>query len=233
MAQMRTAVLIPMAALMLASACTFDHGELRWGDASTASVEASLGGRDLSVYDNGNVGKDAPITLTDVPQKNVGGDGAGGLVGLDGSARDVALDISMHMSADLLPVQVDAPYASSVEAGVADGGDGAGYTSSGVTVYLGKNPCPNASLSGWDPATGKCYTGSSGTCNLVPPDAQTAAFNESHGGVVSLVPVCGATYAPGKVLIWSSTNPRFHYLADSSGGNVCLPNVTSYVVPYC
>lgn len=108
-----------------------------------------------------------------------------------------------------------------------------GAASGGVTVYLGRNPCPNASLSGWDPATGACYTSSSRTCNLVPPDAQTAAFNESHGGAVSLVPVCGATYAPGKVLVWSPTDPRFHYLADPSGGNVCLPNVTSYVVPSC
>jgi hypothetical protein len=71
---MREAALIPMAALILASACTFDRGDLRWGDASTAGVDASLGGRDLGVYDNGNVGKDAPTTLTDVPQKNGGVD---------------------------------------------------------------------------------------------------------------------------------------------------------------
>jgi hypothetical protein len=104
-----------------------------------------------------------------------------------------------------------------------------GAASGGVTVNLGKNPCPNASLSGWDPATGACYTGPSGTCKIVPQNAQEAAFQASHPSA----PVCGDTYAPGTLLIWSSTDPRFHYLADVSGGNVCLPNVTSYVVPSC
>ena len=90
-----------------------------------------------------------------------------------------------------------------------------GYTTNGVFAYLGRNPCVDfGQVAGWDPTTGKCY-----------PPASTGGTS----GVCGATPACGS-HAPGTVLLWSSTDPRFHYVDDPSGGYVCLPNNVPYVV---
>jgi hypothetical protein len=118
-----------------------------------------------------------------------------------------------------------------------------GYTASGVTVSFGMNPCGTggsygwipAPNSGWDPTIGHCFTTStttflvtSGVCEVVPQDKAVAVFNAAHGEWIN--PTCGLTYAPGTLLIWDATDPRFHYVANPSGGNLCLPNTAPYVV---
>lgn len=96
-----------------------------------------------------------------------------------------------------------------------------GYTANGVFVNFGSNPCGisngTTQCQGWDTTSGKCY-------------ASTTVSACPTSGICAVAPACG-TYAPGTLLIWSSTDPRFHYLDDPSGGNICLPNTTPYVVP--
>ena len=86
-----------------------------------------------------------------------------------------------------------------------------GYSARGVLAYLGVNPCNSG---GWDSITGKCY----------PPLAYKVT-----SGVCGTTPSCGA-HAAGTVLLWDSTLDRYRYLADPSGGTVCLPNDAVYVV---
>ena len=101
-----------------------------------------------------------------------------------------------------------------------------GYTTSGVTAYLGVNPCytaydrahapttNDAMGGGWDPATNTCYTP---TWPIM-------------SGICGTKPACG-TYEPGTLLVWDANDLRYRYLGDVSGGIVCLPNDTPYVVP--
>ena len=101
-----------------------------------------------------------------------------------------------------------------------------GYTSSGVTAYLGVNPCytaydrahapttNDAMGGGWDFATNTCYTP---TWPIM-------------SGICGTKPACG-TYAPGTLLVWDANDLRYRYLGDVSGGVVCLPNDTPYIVP--
>jgi hypothetical protein len=95
----------------------------------------------------------------------------------------------------------------------------AGYTAAGVTASLGTNLCADyykahgSDAVGWLPASvvggnGACYT-SEGVCGSKPS--------------------CG-TYAPGTLYVWDTSNPRYRYLGDSSGGYVCLPNNNVYTV---
>jgi cysteine-rich repeat protein len=154
------------------------------------------------------------------------------------TANDVGAAKSDVATASLLDTANDVIGAKSdvVVAGLLDAVPG--YTSNGILVYLGRNPCGDApgttvAHSGWYPLTGGCYTTNSatatrGVCGVEPQSAMEIAFAESHGINTA---VCGTTYAPGTLLIWDSTDPRFHYLDDPSGGNVCLPNAVPYVVP--
>jgi len=86
-----------------------------------------------------------------------------------------------------------------------------GFSSAGVFVNLGVNPCASG---GWDSATGKCY----------PP-----AVPQAKRGVCGPAPSCG-THEPGTVLLWDAEVNRYRYLEDPSGGLVCLPNDAPYVV---
>ena len=91
MAQMRTAALIPMAALILASACTFDRGELRWGDASTAGGDAAVAGQDVSTS--------SPDTV--VHDVSAGGYDADAAPDVASSTPDLSPDLVVR--ADVLP----------------------------------------------------------------------------------------------------------------------------------
>jgi hypothetical protein len=124
---------------------------------------------------------------------------------LDGSVADVARQPHLGPTGatrDALP--------ASLEDAVS------GYGQSGVLVNLGVNPCGPG---GWDPNTGRCYPPPLVPWNEVAPTS----------GVCGAAPTCGA-HAPGTVLLWDSTLPRYRYLADPSGGYVCLPNDVPYVV---
>jgi hypothetical protein len=132
----------------------------------------------------------------------------------------------------------DDAVASDVAAGDFDAGDAGvarledanqlGYQSFGVVAYLGVNPC--SGKSGWDPATGECYpaTPASATGGVCGKTLGSQTLGSQTPGSQTLA--CG-TYAPGALLVWSSTDPRFRYLDDPSGGYVCLPNDVLYVVP--
>ena len=133
-----------------------------------------------------------------------------------------------------------------------------GYTASGVFAALGTNPCGTfytdsngliawAANGAWDHDTGCWITtaviglasswvrpsgltesATSGVCGLAD-----VPFHGLHGE-----PTCGVTYAPGMVLIWNSTDPRYSYHGGpigstgvGSAGYICLPNDVPYVIP--
>jgi len=131
-------------------------------------------------------------------------------LGPSGLGQDAGVDVLQVVASDASFADVEARSSSHLEDAVA------GYGSSGVLVFLGVNPCD---LGGWDPSTGKCYA---------PPNVP---WNEPAvtSGVCGPTPSCG-THASGTVLMWDSTLPRYRYLADPSGGTVCLPNDVDYVV---
>ena len=136
MVGMRAAALILMAALILAGACTFDRGDLRWGDASTAGGDAAVGEQDVSAssYDAVGAGKDTGATLADAPPALGGTGGAGGGGGAGGSPRDVGLSMPVDTSPDVFRVQVDAPLESTIEAGHAEGGGGTDASTPDVSL---------------------------------------------------------------------------------------------------
>jgi hypothetical protein len=80
-----------MAALILAGACTFDHGELRWGDASTTGRDAAVGGQDMS----------ASSPDTGVHDVSAGGYDADASPDVASSTPDLAPDLVVR--ADVLP----------------------------------------------------------------------------------------------------------------------------------
>lgn len=144
-------------------------------------------------------------------------DGAGKLI-----VPDAGTDGSIVTGMDLRPTSSDTQFEA--DSRLLDATNG--YTSTGVTVNLGVNPCytdyarahppatNDAMGGGWDPATNTCHT---------PAWPVTS-------GICGTKPACG-TYAPGTLLVWDANDLRFRYRGDVSGGVVCLPNDSPYVVP--
>ena len=225
-----------LVSLALLAGCTYDASKLTAPDAKgddgaidqqTTSYNDTAGGPESVILPDGGrdsailaeAGRADTITVTDA-----GVD----LPPASPDARIEADSIPDLSTVDVPATQTDGRAMQMDAASISDArllDATTGYTSNGVTVFLGVNPCytdyarahppatNDAMGGGWDPATN--------TCN-------TPAW-PVMSGICGTKPACG-TYAPGTLLIWDANDLKYRYRGDPSGGVVCLPNDTPYVV---